>query len=91
MSSLCEGHRKRSVSERPGTSGLVFVVCAFAEGSMCCGFISLAYPAPASSGSPEPTIRGDSQVLQGRLPVQGAVGGARSSGSQLLELKIPQR
>lgn len=71
-------HVKRSVSWGPGTSSLAF--CCF----LLCGekrglwFYFPSHPAPASAGSPG-------------LPTRREVGGVGSSGSQLLELKIPQR
>lgn len=66
--------RKRSGREWLGTSDLVLVVCSFAERSVCCGFISLAHPAPASSGSPEPTVHGDSAGSQVKAPSPGRGG-----------------
>lgn len=68
LKACCVGtHTKQSVSKGLGTSGpvcfvllVVLLPCKERQG---CGFISPAHPAPAGTGSPEPTVHGYSRAL----------------------------
>lgn len=65
---LCgDTHTKQSVSKGLGTSGpvcfVLLVVLLLCREKHGCGFISLAHPAPAGTGSPEPSVHGYSRAL----------------------------